>query len=176
MVGIIGFPYVFLTNMELATFIDHSLPKKDRYGTLATALSGLLDGEDDFLANQANAVALIFHSFDFHWVGFYWVKADELILGAFQGPVACTRIPKGKGVCGTAWASESVQLVPNVHEFPGHIACSALTNSELVLPLLVNGQVVGVLDIDSVFLNDFDQDDIEGMQQLMDLLLTKWRK
>lgn len=174
MVEIIGFPYVFLTNMESATFIDHSLPKKDRYGALANALSGLLGGEDDFLANQANTVALIFHAFDFHWVGFYWVKAEELILGAFQGPVACTRIAKGKGVCGSAWASEAVQLVPNVHDFPGHIACSALTNSELVIPLYVDGHVVGVLDIDSVFFDDFDQDDIMGMQRLMDLLLTKW--
>lgn len=162
--------------MEMAGNIDVTLPKAERYQQLAVALKGLLEGENDFLANQANMAALIFHSFDFHWVGFYWVKADELVLGAFQGPVACTRIKKGKGVCGTCWAKNELQLVPDVHVFPGHIACSALSQSELVIPIVQDGEVMGVLDIDSVFLDDFDQDDVQGMSDLVDIMVSKWEK
>ncbi len=160
--------------MDSSVIIEHSLPKKERYAQLQNALESLMEGENDFLANQANMAALIFHAFDFHWVGFYWVKGHELVLGAFQGPVACTRIARGRGVCGTCWEKNEVQLVPNVHEFPGHIACSALSQSELVLPIVHQGQVVGVLDIDSVFLNDFDLDDVDGMLALVKILEAKW--
>jgi GAF domain-containing protein len=160
--------------MDSSVIIDHSLPKKERYVQLQKALKSLMEVENDFLANQANTAALIFHAFDFHWVGFYWVKGQELVLGAFQGPVACTRIAKGRGVCGTCWEKNEVQLVPNVHEFPGHIACSALSQSELVLPIVHQGQIVGVLDIDSVFLDDFDADDVDGMSALVKILEEKW--
>lgn len=154
---------------------NHPIPsidlgKKERYLHLASSLDALLGGETDFTANTANTAALIFHAFDFHWVGFYWVKDSELVLGAFQGPVACTRIGKGKGVCGTAWEKQSVILVPNVHEFPGHIACSAMSQSELVLPIFQEGKFLGVLDIDSAHLNDFDQDDVDGMSALLNVL------
>ena len=160
----------YLCCMENHPIPSSALNKKERYSQLALSLEALLDGETDFTANTANAVALIFHAFDFHWVGFYWVKENELVLGAFQGPVACTRISKGKGVCGSAWEKKSVILVPNVHEFPGHIACSALSQSELVLPVIIEEKFWGVLDIDSAFLNDFDQDDVEGMGVLLNII------
>jgi GAF domain-containing protein len=160
--------------MESSAIIDHSLPKIERYQKLVQALTALVDEETDLTANLANTAALIFHSFDFHWVGFYWVKEEELVLGPFQGPVACTRIKKGRGVCGTCWEQNKVQCVPNVNEFPGHIACSALSQSELVLPVRRNGEVVGVLDIDSVFLNDFDEDDIQGMTAIISVIERKF--
>jgi L-methionine (R)-S-oxide reductase len=160
--------------MESSAIIDHSLPKIERYQKLVQALTALVDEETDLTANLANTAALIFHSFDFHWVGFYWVKEEELVLGPFQGPVACTRIKKGRGVCGTCWEQNEVQCVPNVNEFPGHIACSALSQSELVLPVRRNGEVVGVLDIDSVFLNDFDEDDIQGMTAIISVIERKF--
>ena len=160
--------------MESSAIIDHSLPKIERYQKLVQALTALVGEESDLTANLANTAALIFHSFDFHWVGFYWVKEEELVLGPFQGPVACTRIKKGLGVCGTCWEQNKVQCVPNVNEFPGHIACSALSQSELVLPVRRNGEVVGVLDIDSVFLNDFDDEDIQGMTAIISVIERKF--
>lgn len=166
--------YVFLGIMETNSIIDHSLPKAERYQMLTQALGAILESETDLTANLANAAALIFHSFDFHWVGFYWVKENELVLGPFQGPVACTRIAKGRGVCGTCWEKNEIQCVPNVNEFPGHIACSALSQSELVLPVTRNGVVLGVLDIDSVFLNDFDEEDIRGMSQIVSVIERKF--
>ena len=160
--------------MDSSVIIDHSLPKKERYAQLSISLKALLQDEHDHVANQANMAALIFHAFDFHWVGFYWVKGQELVLGAFQGPVACTRIAKGRGVCGSCWEKNEVQLVPNVHEFPGHIACSAFSQSELVIPICQHNQVIGVLDIDSVFLDDFDADDVQGMLALVKILEERW--
>jgi GAF domain-containing protein len=153
-----------------STIIPHpTLPKKERYQQLCVALEGLLSGESDFTANSANMAALIFQSFEFHWVGFYWVKGQELVLGAFQGPVACTRIKLGKGVCGKAWETEQSILVPNVNEFPGHIACSPISQSELVIPIVVDKEIIGVLDIDSAYLNDFDEEDQIGMASLIQI-------
>ena len=159
--------------MENPFIPNPTLSKKDRYDQLGTALQGLFSGESDFTANTANMAALIFQSFEFHWVGFYWVKENELVLGAFQGPVACTRIGFGKGVCGKAWETKLPLLVPNVHEFPGHIACSSLSQSELVIPIIVQNEVIGVLDIDSAYLNDFDEVDRNGMTALVHFLEKK---
>ncbi len=146
--------------------------KEERYHYLRQALPALLVGESNFLANCANAIALIQTQFQFHWIGYYWVENESLVLGCFQGPVACTRIAKGKGVCGTAWETEEIQNVPNVDEFPGHIACSSLSKSELVIPLKSSdGIVLGVLDIDSDVFNSFDRLDEIELSFLMDLLL-----
>ena len=145
--------------------------KDERYHYLRQALPALLDGESNFLANCANAIALIQAQFQFHWIGYYWVENESLVLGCFQGPVACTRIAWGKGVCGAAWESRKIQNVPNVDEFPGHIACSSLSKSELVIPLMHEGKVLGVLDIDSDVFNSFDQLDEIELSFLMDLLL-----
>jgi len=146
--------------------------KSERYHYLQRALPALLNGESNFVANCANTIALIQSQFHFHWIGFYWVEGESLVLGCFQGPVACTRIAKGKGVCGTAWSLAQLQNVPDVDAFPGHIACSALSKSELVIPLITaQGEVLGVLDIDSeqmAFFNDEDERELSG---LMDVLL-----
>jgi L-methionine (R)-S-oxide reductase len=120
------------------------------------------------MANLANTSAALYQAFQFHWVGFYWVKNQELVLGPFQGPVACTRIPFGKGVCGTAWERKETLLVPDVDAFPGHIACSALSRSEIVVPVLSQTQqVLGVLDIDSSSLNDFSETDTRFLESII---------
>lgn len=137
--------------------------KSEKYVTLLPQLKALVEGESDIVANLANVVAALKATFGFFWVGFYLVKGDELVLGPFQGPVACTRISKGKGVCGAAWEQKKVMLVPNVEEFPGHIACSSISKSEVVIPLLVNDEVVAVLDVDSDQYNDFDADDVDHL-------------
>ncbi|MBX2950604.1 MAG: GAF domain-containing protein [Crocinitomicaceae bacterium] len=129
-------------------------------------IQSLADGEEDVIANLANVSAALKQGFGFFWVGFYLVKADELVLGPFQGPIACTRIKKGRGVCGTAWQEKSAILVPNVDEFPGHIACSSASKSEIVVPLIKNNTVIGVLDVDSDRLNDFDETDMLFLTQL----------
>ena len=124
--------------------------KEERYQSLLPQVRGLLEGETDLIANLANICGALKEQFDWLWIGFYLVKNGELVLGPFQGPVACTRIKKGKGVCGASWAQEKVLIVPDVEKFPGHIACSSLSRSEIVLPLFdQNKQVTGVLDIDS---------------------------
>lgn len=133
--------------------------KSEKYEQVWLAAQGLLEGETDLVANLANIAALIKTEFNFWWVGFYLVKQEELVLGPFQGPVACTRIGKGKGVCGTSWAKAETIVVPDVHKFEGHIACSAASNSEIVVPLLHEGRVWGVLDIDSTDFNTFDETD-----------------
>lgn len=133
--------------------------KSEKYERLAVAAQALLADETDTVANLANLAALLKTEFGFWWVGFYLVKQNELVLGPFQGPVACTRIAHGKGVCGTAWAKAESVVVPDVHQFEGHIACSAASNSEIVVPLLHEGQVWGVLDIDSTEFNTFDETD-----------------
>lgn len=135
--------------------------KTELYETLLPQLKALVEDESDFIANLANISAGLKETFGFFWVGFYLVKKDELVLGPFQGAVACTRIAKGRGVCGTSWATQEIQIVPDVDAFPGHIACSSLSRSEIVLPILKNGEVIGVLDVDSDQLNDFDETDAQ---------------
>jgi GAF domain-containing protein len=141
-----------------------------KYAELLPQLKALLEGESDFIANMANTAAAIHQTFGFHWVGFYLVKGNELVLGPFQGPVACTRIPFGKGVCGTAWKEAKTQLVPDVELFPGHIACSAISKSEIVVPLIKDGEVMAVLDIDSSFLDDFTEVDREWLERVCKLV------
>lgn len=145
--------------------------KEEQYQALMPQIAGLLGGETDFVANMANLTAVLNTQFNHLWTGFYLVKGDQLVLGPFQGPIACTRINKGKGVCGTAWETGKVQLVPDVNQFPGHIACSSLSNSEIVLPMIRDGKVIGVLDIDSTHLNSFDEVDARYLAQMIDLLL-----
>lgn len=145
--------------------------KEERYQSLLPQVRGLLEGETDLVANLANICGALREQFNWLWIGFYLVKKDELVLGPFQGPVACTRIKKGKGVCGAAWAQQKVLIVPDVEKFPGHIACSSLSKSEIVLPLFdPNKEVIGVLDIDSSELDEFDSTDQYFLQQIIDLI------
>jgi len=144
--------------------------KEDRYKALLPQIRALLEGEPDLIANMANISAALKELFGFWWVGFYLVKEGALVLGPFQGPVACTRIAFGKGVCGTAWATEIVQIVPDVELFPGHIACSAQSKSEIVLPVKRDKRVVAVLDIDSEHLNTFDETDKYYLEEIVSLL------
>jgi GAF domain-containing protein len=137
------------------------------HADLATALSGLIGDERDWVANAANTAALIFTSLpDLNWAGFYMLKGGELVLGPFQGQPACIRIALGRGVCGTAAATRTTQIVPDVHAFPGHIACDAASASELVVPLLKDGRLIGVLDLDSPSLARFDAEDAAGIERL----------
>jgi L-methionine (R)-S-oxide reductase len=151
--------------------INRDITKEQQYKTLIPQIDALLYGEEDFVANMANVAAALKEQFNWFWVGFYLVKNDELVLAPFQGPVACTRIRKGKGVCGTSWQNNEVLIVPNVDEFPGHIACAAASKSEIVLPLVKNGEVIGVLDVDSEFLDHFDETDKVNLQKVIDILL-----
>jgi len=144
--------------------------KADQYDALFPQIKALLDGEHDLIANLANVAAALKEQFDFFWIGFYLVKDDQLVLGPFQGPVACTRIRYNKGVCGTAWAQEKSLIVPNVDEFPGHIACNSLSKSEIVIPLYKNKQIIGVLDVDSSKLDDFDHIDEVKLTQILSLI------
>ena len=144
--------------------------KEEAYQSLIPQIKGLLDGEPDLVANLANISAALKEQFGFFWVGFYLVKKDELVLGPFQGPVACTRIRKGRGVCGSAWQNATTLIVPDVEKFPGHIACSSLSKSEIVVPLLHAGEVVGVLDVDSDSLDSFDATDQHYLEEIMQLL------
>jgi len=147
------------------------MEKRDKYEMLYRQLESLLDGETDEIANMANTAALIHETFGFWWTGFYIVKDGQLVLGPFQGPVACTRIPYGKGVCGTAWEQGESIVVPNVELFPGHIACSSLSRSEIVVPLIKDCEVVGVLDIDSKELACFDDTDRIWLEKIATLLI-----
>jgi GAF domain-containing protein len=140
--------------------------KAEKYQELVPQLKALLLGEKDEIANLANFVAALKETFGFFWVGFYLVKENELVLGPFQGPIACTRIKKGKGVCGTSWEQGKAIIVPDVDQFPGHIACSSLSKSEIVVPLIKNQEVIGVLDVDSNQLNDFDEVDEKYLTEL----------
>lgn len=147
-----------------------STDKTALYRLLNQQAQALIDGETDLIANMANLSALLFNQLpDLNWAGFYIMRAGELVLGPFQGQVACVRIAVGKGVCGTAVATGQVQLVKDVHEFPGHIACDAASNSEIVLPLRHKGEIIAVLDIDSPLLARFDFDDQAGLEQLIKL-------
>lgn len=156
--------------------VTAGLDKPAAYGELKAQLTGLYLGERDGLANAANLSALLYHSLpDLNWAGFYFLRgtlrAAELVLGPFQGKVACVRIPLGQGVCGTAAQRRETVLVPDVHAFPGHIACDAASRSEIVLPLLQNGRLWGVLDLDSPIPGRFDQDDAAGLEALVEVFL-----
>lgn len=144
--------------------------KTEQYSSLIPQISALLSGESDQIANMANVSAALKEQFNFFWVGFYMVKNNELVLGPFQGPVACTRIQRGKGVCGSSWDQSRTLIVPDVDAFPGHIACSSASRSEIVIPIIRNGSVIGVLDVDSAELNSFDETDALYLSQILDLI------
>lgn len=144
--------------------------KEEQYKELIPQIKGLLTGEPDLIANLANICAALKEQFGWLWVGFYWVRNEELVLAPFQGPVACTRIRKGKGVCGTSWAEAKTLIVPDVEQFPGHIACSSLSKSEIVVPVIRSGVVLGVLDVDSVDLNTFDETDQKFLEEIVSLI------
>lgn len=150
--------------------INRDAEKNDIYESLLPQIEGLVTGEKDLIANLSNIAAALKQAMDFFWVGFYLVKGDELVLGPFQGPVACTRIKKGKGVCGTSWARGEAILVPDVDQFPGHIACSSSSRSELVLPAFHNDSVFLILDVDSDQVDDFDVTDREYLAKLMKMI------
>lgn len=144
--------------------------KEEQYIQLIPQIKGLLEGETDLVANLANVCAALKVQFGWFWVGFYIVKNGELVLGPFQGPVACTRIRKGKGVCGTSWAEAKTLIVPDVELFPGHIACSSLSRSEIVVPVIRNNEVLAVLDVDSSDLNTFDETDQHFLEEIISLI------
>ena len=141
--------------------------RKERYESLLPQIKGLLEGENDLIANLGNIAAALKEQFNWLWVGFYLVKNDELVLGPFQGPVACTRISKGRGVCGKSWQDAATVIVEDVEKFPGHIACSSLSRSEIVVPVLVNNVVVAVLDADSEHLCHFTETDKTYLEELV---------
>ncbi len=144
--------------------------KTDRYQELYKQIESVVSGETDQIANMANVAALLHEAFGFWWTGFYIVRDNQLVLGPFQGPVACTRIGFGKGVCGTSWERKETIVVPDVHEFPGHIACSSLSQSEIVVPMFRNDEVYAVLDIDSKDLSTFDEIDKDWLERIVTLL------
>lgn len=141
--------------------------KTEQYESLLPQIKALIEGETDLIANLANIAGALKEQFGWFWVGFYLVKEEQLVLGPFQGPVACTRINKGRGVCGTSWAKAETLIVPDVEKFPGHIACSSLSRSEIVVPMLRNGQVWGVLDVDSDALSAFDEVDRKFLEAIV---------
>lgn len=144
--------------------------KEELYKALIPQIKGLLEGETDLVANLANITAALKEQFGWFWVGFYIIKGEELVLGPFQGPVACTRIKKGRGVCGSSWAAAKTLIVPDVEKFPGHIACSSLSKSEIVVPVFNNGNIMGVLDVDSDELNQFDATDQKYLEEIVALI------
>lgn len=146
--------------------------KKEIYESLIPQIKALVGDEKDLIANLANVSSALKTAFGFFWVGFYWVKKDELVLGPFQGSVACTRIAFGRGVCGASWQEKKTLLVPDVEAFPGHIACSSLSKSEIVVPIIQNGMVLGVLDVDSDQLNDFDDTDQKYLEEICQWIAT----
>lgn len=145
--------------------------KREKYEELFPQIKSLIESESDLIANMANVSAMLHATFGFWWTGFYRVLDGMLVLGPFQGPLACTRIKYGKGVCGTAWREARIQVVPDVDLFPGHIACSSASRSEIVVPIKLNGEVVGVLDIDSAELNTFDEVDAEWLEKVVEVLI-----
>jgi len=144
--------------------------KEEQYQALIPQIEGLLHGEPDLIANLANITAALKEQFNWLWVGFYLVKNDELVLGPFQGPVACTRIKKGRGVCGTSWEKAKTLIVPDVEKFPGHIACSSVSKSEIVIPCFSNNEVVAVLDVDSELYNNYDDVDAKYLQRVIEMI------
>jgi GAF domain-containing protein len=150
--------------------IIHTGTKEEQYQALVPQIRGLLEGEPDLVANLANTTAALKEQFGWLWVGFYLVKGEELVLGPFQGPVACTRIRKGRGVCGSSWEKAETFIVPNVEKFPGHIACNSLSRSEIVIPVFKNGVVIGVLDVDSTDLDSFNATDQQYLEEIVSLI------
>lgn len=150
--------------------ILQDVSRKEQYESLLPQIAALLEGESDEIANMANIAAALKEAFGFFWVGFYRVKDDELVLGPFQGPVACTRIKRGRGVCGTVWEQARAFIVPNVEAFPGHIACSSLSRSEIVVPIVRQQEIVGVLDVDSDRFGDFAEIDAYYLNEIVRLL------
>ena len=144
--------------------------KEEKYALLHKQVAAVVGDESDTIANMANVAAMIHHTFGFWWTGFYRVVGEELVLGPFQGPLACSRIAYGRGVCGTAWKEECTQVVPDVEQFPGHIACSSASKSEIVIPLFKEGKVTAVLDIDSEHLATFDDTDRLWLERIVELL------
>lgn len=144
--------------------------KQEQYESIFPQINGLLQGEPDLIANMANVTAALKEQFGWLWVGFYLVKGDELVLGPFQGPVACTRIKKGRGVCGTCWEQATALIVPDVEKFPGHIACSSLSKSEIVIPIIKNDIVKAILDVDSDSLNAFNATDQVHLEKIVGLI------
>ena len=153
--------------------LTKGIDKAGKYEEIIPQIKALIADESDLVANMANIAAVLKEAFDFFWVGFYVVKSQQLVLGPFQGPLACTRIDLGKGVCGTAWEQSKILLVEDVDKFPGHIACSSDSRSEIVVPIYKGNEVWGVLDVDSDRLRDFDQADSNGLERIMDLLSAK---
>lgn len=151
-------------------YIPEAASKAIKYEAIIPQIHSLISDEPDLISNLANIAAALKEAFGFFWVGFYLVKDDQLVLGPFQGPIACTRIAFGKGVCGTAWKESKTQLVPDVDAFPGHIACSSASKSEIVVPVFKDGKVAMVLDVDSDELDDFDSDDQKYLEELMEFL------
>ena len=147
--------------------------KEQQYQTLLPQIKGLLTGETNAVANMANICAALKEQFNFFWVGFYLVENNELVLGPFQGPVACTRIAYNRGVCGSAWAQQETLIVPNVEEFPGHIACSSLSKSEIVIPIIKDGKCIGVLDVDSQELDSFDLIDKKYLIAILEVFTSQ---
>ncbi|MBO9561445.1 MAG: GAF domain-containing protein [Niastella sp.] len=141
--------------------------KQEQYESVVPQIKALIEGEPDLVANLANVVAALKEQFGWFWVGFYLVKGDELVLAPFQGPIACTRIRYGKGVCGSSWEQKQTLIVPDVEQFPGHIACSSLSKSEIVVPVIRNGKVMGVLDVDSAELDEFDTTDQRYLEEIV---------
>jgi len=150
--------------------ITKGIPREETYKEIIPQIQALMSGEADLIANLANIAAALKETFGFFWIGFYLVKENELVLGPFQGPVACTRIQRGKGVCGKAWQDKQGIIVPDVDQFPGHIACSSLSKSEIVLPAIINSEVQLILDIDSDQLNDFSELDEKYLMQIIKLV------
>ncbi|MES2004680.1 MAG: GAF domain-containing protein [Bacteroidota bacterium] len=150
--------------------IIHKGSKAEQYQTLIPQIKALIEGEPDLIANLANITGALKEQFGWFWIGFYLVKEEQLVLGPFQGPVACTRINKGRGVCGTSWAKAETLIVPDVEKFPGHIACSSLSKSEIVVPLIKEGTVWGVLDVDSEQLDQFDKTDQFFLEEIVSLI------
>jgi L-methionine (R)-S-oxide reductase len=152
--------------------IDATQPKGELYAEMSEQLAALIAGESDFIANLANAASLLFYTLpELNWAGFYLMKDGELVVGPFQGRTACVRIALGKGVCGTAASRREALIVPNVHEFPGHIACDSASNSEIVTPMIRRGELLGVLDLDSPKLARFDDEDRAGLERFVRVLL-----
>jgi L-methionine (R)-S-oxide reductase len=152
--------------------VNSSADKQEKYNTLIPQLEGIIEGEKDLIANLANIAAALKQTMNFFWVGFYLVKDEQLVLGPFQGPIACTRIDRGKGVCGTSWSKKETIVVQDVEKFPGHIACSSLSKSEIVLPAMKDGEVFLVLDVDSDVLSDFDETDKSYLERVMRMIET----
>ena len=154
----------------MESLIIQGSTKRERYEALLPQVKAVVEGEADLIANMANVAAMLHETFGFWWTGFYRVVGEELVLGPFQGPMACTRIKKGRGVCGTAWAKAETQVVPDVEKFPGHIACSSASRSEIVVPVFHEGSIIAVLDIDSAQLATFDETDKHYLEQIVQLL------